>query len=69
MFSPEEITSLQRRAEEKRILGMAGELNDALNGVNFDTLTIAQVFSLLDTASLLAQAVLHKDTEITVKDA
>lgn len=58
------------RAEEKRILAMAGVLDRTLNGLqDLDTLSMKQVKELLETATLLAAAVLHKDTEIVVHDA
>lgn len=63
-------TPTQCRAEEKRILSMAGQIDRHLNGLqDLDTLSMKQVKELLTVATLLAGAVLHRDTEIIVHDA
>lgn len=54
------------RAEEKRILSLAGQLHEALSAVDRDTLTLGQIRVLLEKAELLAAAVIHKDTVIEV---
>lgn len=69
MTSEKTLTPMVRnRAEEKRILSMASVLDKGLNGKAVDELTLAEVKSLLRYAELLASAVLHVDTTITVDD-
>lgn len=61
-------------AEEKRILGMAGRLNDRLDkcfggsGIGTRMLTLEQVDELLERAFKLATALMNPAVTITVRN-
>jgi hypothetical protein len=62
-------TEAQRnRADERRILSIAGALHDIVSGKNVGSLTMDQVREALAKAEILSELILSKDTEIRVID-
>lgn len=53
--------------EKQRILMMAGWISAKLEGGS-DRITLAEMKQLLDSAQMLAKAILHPNTLIVVKD-
>ena len=53
-------------AEERRLMSLAHSLHEGLSAVPRETLTLAQVYAILEKAELLAALLIHEDTEVKV---
>lgn len=54
------------RAQEKRILSLAGQIRDALHAKDREALTLKQILAVLAAAEALSGAILAENTTITV---
>jgi hypothetical protein len=61
-------TPKRNRADERRILSIAGSLHDLVSGRAFGALTVDELRDAVAKASILAALVLSRDTEIVVTD-